>query len=45
VLNNFDVTNGSLPLGNIIVNKSGNIYGVTSWGGAHVYGTVYEITP
>lgn len=43
VLNNFDVTDGSIPTGNLVVDASGNIYGVTSAGGEHD-GVVYEIT-
>jgi uncharacterized repeat protein (TIGR03803 family) len=45
VLNTFDGTNGSIPGGNLILDSSGNIYGVTSWGGAYKFGTVYEVTP
>jgi uncharacterized repeat protein (TIGR03803 family) len=31
--------------GNLIIDASGNLYGVTSAGGAHNYGTVFELIP
>ena len=31
--------------GNLIIDASGNLYGVTSSGGAHNYGTVFELIP
>jgi uncharacterized repeat protein (TIGR03803 family) len=35
--------NGSSPGANLIVDESGNIYGTTSWGGSHAYGTAFEL--
>jgi uncharacterized repeat protein (TIGR03803 family) len=35
---------GSTPLGPLVFDKSGNLYGITTAGGAG-YGTVYELTP
>jgi uncharacterized repeat protein (TIGR03803 family) len=31
--------------GGLIFDSSGNLYGTTSRGGAHGYGTVFEVTP
>jgi uncharacterized repeat protein (TIGR03803 family) len=46
MLNNFDLADGSGPTGNLILDgSSDSIYGVTSYGGANLGGTVYEITP
>jgi uncharacterized repeat protein (TIGR03803 family) len=36
--------NGRFPLGPVVLDTSGNIYGTTSSGGAVVWGTVFEIT-
>jgi len=36
---------GLVPLGNLIADKSGNIYGVTGSGGSFSEGTVYELSP
>jgi hypothetical protein len=37
---------GSEPLGSVLLDSSGNLFGTTSYGGGRVgYGTVYEITP
>jgi uncharacterized repeat protein (TIGR03803 family) len=36
---------GLVPLGNLIADKKGNIYGVTGSGGASSLGTVYKLTP
>jgi pimeloyl-ACP methyl ester carboxylesterase len=36
---------GGIPVGGLMVDGNGNIYGTTSVGGAHGYGTVFEITP
>ncbi len=41
----YDYYDGSLPLSGIILDKSGNLYGTTSAGGAYGYGTVYELRP
>ncbi len=48
VLHSFTAVgkDGNYPVGNLIFDASGNLYGTTSAGGAHVfYGTVFELTP
>jgi uncharacterized repeat protein (TIGR03803 family) len=46
MLNSFDLADGSGPTGKLILDGgSDSIYGVTSYGGAHLGGTVYELTP
>lgn len=36
---------GNQPDGSLIADASGNLYGVTAYGGAYGAGTVYELTP
>ena len=36
---------GGYPIGNVIFDASGNLYGTASQAGAYGYGTVWEITP
>jgi uncharacterized repeat protein (TIGR03803 family) len=36
---------GNGPTGNLIVDSSGNFYGVTLLGGTHSKGTVFEFSP
>jgi hypothetical protein len=36
---------GSIPLSNLVFDSAGNAYGTTEEGGAHLAGTVYELTP
>jgi len=38
-------TVGYAPSGGLVMDKSGNLYGVTQFGGLHGYGTVYRLTP
>jgi uncharacterized repeat protein (TIGR03803 family) len=38
-------SDGSTPVGNIIFDTAGNIYGVTGSGGSQGFGTVYELSP
>jgi uncharacterized repeat protein (TIGR03803 family) len=38
-------SDGSTPVGNIIFDTAGNIYGVTGSGGSQEFGTVYELSP
>ena len=46
ILHAFALNDGNSPLGDLIFDVSGNIYGVTSQGGAPNYGgVVYELTP
>jgi uncharacterized repeat protein (TIGR03803 family) len=41
--NNF--VDGYRPLGSLIFDANGNLYGTTSYGGANGMGTVFELTP
>jgi len=47
LLHNFGSgsADGNYPLGSLIFDPSGNLYGMTDTGGSGGYGTVYEITP
>jgi uncharacterized repeat protein (TIGR03803 family) len=36
---------GEVPVGNIIFDSAGNLYGVTGSGGKHGFGAVYELSP
>ncbi len=36
---------GNTPLGDLVFDRAGNLYGVTAYGGAYGFGTVFEITP
>jgi uncharacterized repeat protein (TIGR03803 family) len=36
---------GGFPMGSLIFDAAGNLYGVTHAGGANGYGTVFELTP
>jgi len=38
-------TDGYYPVSSLVMDGSGNLYGVTSEGGAYNAGTVFEITP
>ena len=42
-LASFNGTNGKDPIGRLIIDSSGNLYGTTYTGGAHGYGTVFEL--
>jgi len=46
VLHSFDCcsADGNFPLGGVIVDGAGNVFG-TSWSGGANYGTVFELTP
>lgn len=37
--------NGTVPGGQLVFDRSGNMYGVTGGGGTHGYGTVFELSP
>jgi uncharacterized repeat protein (TIGR03803 family) len=43
VLASFNGTNGANPSGTMILDGSGNLYGTTVYGGASVFGTVFEV--
>jgi len=46
VLHSFgSETDGTGPIGDLIFDASGNLYGATRNGGSFGYGTVYELTP
>jgi uncharacterized repeat protein (TIGR03803 family) len=47
VLHDFGVTasDGNLPSGPLLKDSAGNLYGMTSAGGAHNLGTVYRLSP
>ena len=45
VLHSFNGTDGETPLGALIFDAVGNLYGTTLNGGAHAKGTVFELSP
>jgi uncharacterized repeat protein (TIGR03803 family) len=45
ILWSFDGTDGQDPRGGLIFDSAGNLYGTTQDGGAHKYGTVFELSP
>jgi len=45
VLWGFNDSDGAFPVGGLIWDKAGNLYGTTSRGGNPGYGVVYEVTP
>jgi uncharacterized repeat protein (TIGR03803 family) len=47
VLHNFVANgiDGYSPGGGLTLDAAGNLYGTTIFGGAHVYGTIYELSP
>ena len=45
VLWSFNGTDGSQPLGSLILDSAGNLYGTTSEGGSSGCGVVFEVTP
>jgi len=44
ILHSFVITDGCQPEGGLVMDASGNMYGVTTSGGSAGYGTVYKIT-
>jgi uncharacterized repeat protein (TIGR03803 family) len=42
---NFDGSHGNSPYGALISDAAGNLYGTTTGGGAHSFGTVFELMP
>jgi uncharacterized repeat protein (TIGR03803 family) len=36
---------GAFPIGSLIFDAAGNLYGTTEQGGAYGYGTVFKIVP
>jgi len=45
VLHTFGGADGSGPLGGLVLDSAGNLYGTTSLGGASGWGVVFETTP
>ena len=45
VLHNFDGADGYGPGGPVVLDASGNLYGMTAVGGAYGLGTIYQIQP
>jgi uncharacterized repeat protein (TIGR03803 family) len=45
VLWNFDGIDGATPLGGLILDSAGNLYGTTWAGGTQGFGTAFEVTP
>jgi uncharacterized repeat protein (TIGR03803 family) len=44
-LYDFTGADGAKPVGSVILDAKGNVYGTASSGGANGYGVVFEITP
>ena len=40
-----DTPDGAYTYAGVVMDKMGNLYGVTYWGGAYGFGAVYQITP
>jgi uncharacterized repeat protein (TIGR03803 family) len=38
-------SDGGYPVGGLTIDKSGNLYGTTTYGGQYQYGTVFKLTP
>src|SRR5262249_9482153 len=45
VIHRFTLNDGSYPLGDLVFDPAGNLYGTTSEGGAYGVGTVFELLP
>ncbi len=45
VLHTFQSSDGAFPLGGLISDRNGNLYGTTSIGGSNGGGTVFELSP
>ena len=41
----FDGSNGTNPLGGVVLDAAGNLYGTTSGGGLSRGGTIFELSP
>jgi hypothetical protein len=44
-LHDFNITDGESPEGILVLDRGGNLYGVSAGGGAHSYGVIWELTP
>jgi len=40
-----DQTDGGEPTGGVVVDKAGNLFGTTPWGGSNYSGTIFKVTP
>jgi len=45
LLHSFTGTDGDYPIGGLILDANGNLYGTTVYGGSDGYGTVFKLTP
>ncbi len=45
VLHTFSGADGEFPVGTLVLDSSGNLYGTTVKGGTYGYGVIWEITP
>ena len=44
-LYSFNTTDGANPYGTLIFDSAGNLYGITTFGGAYGHGAVFELSP
>lgn len=45
VIHYFSEHDGQTPYSGLILDPTGNLYGVTNWGGIYGWGTAFELTP
>jgi uncharacterized repeat protein (TIGR03803 family) len=45
ILHNFNNNNGANPFGGLLVDATGNLYGMTTQGGTYNYGSVFKLSP
>ena len=45
IIHSFFETDGYLPQAGLIIDKAGNLYGTTFFGGTYGYGTAFELSP
>lgn len=44
-VHDFNVSDGRLPTGSLLIDSSGSLYGTTFAGGEYNYGVIFQITP
>jgi uncharacterized repeat protein (TIGR03803 family) len=44
-IHDFDFNDGEEPIGDLLLDSAGNLYGTTCFGGLYALGTVYKLTP
>ena len=44
-IHDFGFNDGEQPIGDLLLDSAGNLYGTTCFGGANALGTVYKLTP